>query len=178
MNQTYCSKSTQTLQGLTGVSEHMRDGWVLHLHITEWWAAKSIRRVISEAIHLAIWSEIIRGKWGVGILVRGALKFHAPVSVTRTWQKTRWNWKASLQSKFLLLSLSFLLHLLCTINNLSQSLPLCPSTLTAYPCLSFLACWYSLPSSCQPISLCPGWIYCNQLHHRCWFAIIWKSDLI
>lgn len=184
MNQTHYSKShthTRARWGVIFPSSRVQTytgvGWALHLCIAEWWAAKSIRHVIREAIHLAFWAKS-SGASEEYEYPREGSKLHAPVSVMLTWQKTWWKWKDPLQSTFFFLSLSFLLHLLCTINNLAQSLPLCPWTFTAYPCLSLRACWCSLPSSCQPISLCPGWIYCNQLHHRCWFAIIWKSDLI
>lgn len=156
----------------------------LHLGIREWWAVESIRHVISGAVHLSIWvSEILRGKYGVWIPPWGrrARQPLMPASVgpcnAHTGEELMQR-ERPLQSRFSFISLSFFLHLLCTANNLAQSLLLRLLRLTTYPGSSLFTRWCGPSSSCRAISLFCCWIYCNQLCQRSWFAIIWKSDLI
>lgn len=110
------------------------------LGIREWWAAESIRHVISGAVRLSIWvREILRGKCGVWIPPWGASVGPCNAHTGEELMQQ----ERPLQSKSSFISLSFLLHLLCTANNLAQSLLLCPLRLATYPGLSLLTCWYN-----------------------------------
>lgn len=123
--------------------------------IREWWAVESIRHVISGAVRLSIWAtEILRGKCRMWFhspspRARSTAASRGPASVGPRYAQAReelMQRERPLQSPFLFVSLSFLLHLLCTPNNPAQSLLLCPWRLATFsPACLFLACWCSPP---------------------------------